>query len=294
MNKMVRCIIVVCTALAIFSAGFFNLMAVQAADTTSEKVELTCQYPVLKSFAGTTYTWDVSLRYYGTGSKLFNLKVTVPEGFNSNIIAGYGGGGGTQIEAITLDGTKTYGDSVKVAVTPYAWQVPPPGSYPVTFEATSGDITSKIDLTAVVTKNYAMTMTTPDGRLNAEATAGQDSFFTVVLTNSGTGDLQNVVVSCPANGHPAGWAVTAQPEKLETFKVGESKEFKITVHPTEKTIAGDYELKVMAEPDGKIAFANVAIRTTVLTPTIWGWVGVGIVVLVIVALAIIFIRFGRR
>lgn len=295
MNRMVRCVIMLCTVIALFSVGFFNFFAVQADDAAAEKVELTCQYPVLSSYAGTTYTWDVSLRYYGTGSKLFNLKATVPEGFNYNIIAGYGGGGGTMIGAILLDGTKTYGDSVKLAVTPYAWQVPPPGSYPVTLEASSAEgIKSSIELTATVTKNYAMIMSTPDGRLNAEATAGQDNNFTIVLTNTGTGDLQNVVVSCPSSGRPTGWTVTAKPEKLDTFKVGESKEFQITVRPTEKTIAGDYELKVMAEPEGKIAFANVALRVTVLTPTIWGWVGVGIVVLVIVALAVIFIRFGRR
>jgi uncharacterized membrane protein len=309
-NKVVLAALLVFT-IALISASFVGALPVRAAQiddgmagntvnpqadsANGEKIDLSCQYPVLSSFAGTTYTYDVTLRYTGTGSKLFNLKPTVPQGFNSNIIAGYSSqGGGTQIGAILLDGTKTYGDSVKLAVTPYAWAVPPPGQYPISLEASSGDLKASIDLTAVVTMKYDMTMTTPDGRLNVDATAGQDNNFTITLANTGTGDLQNVTISTGSSGRPAGWTFAAKPEKIDTFKAGESKEIQVTIRPTEKTIAGDYELKVMAEPDGKIAFANVTLRVTVITPTIWGWVGVGIVVLVVVALAVIFIRFGRR
>ena len=39
---------------------------------------------------------------------------------------------------------------------------------------------------------------------------------------------------------------------------------------------------------------NIDIRVTVLTKTIWGWVGIGIVVLVIIGLFAMFMRLGRR
>lgn len=272
-----------------------NSVAVLQADaSTAEKLDLTCQYPTLSSYAGISYGFDVSILYTGSGSKIFDLKATVPQGFNATITPGYGGEG-KEIAQMRIDGTKGYGgDSVKVSVTPYAWQVPAPGSYPVILDVSSGDLKASIKLTAIVTANYDLKMTTPDGRLNTEATAGQDNRFTVVLMNTGSGNLEKVSISCPAKDRPNGWTVTASPDKIDSFKAGDSKEIQITVRPSEKTIAGDYMISIMAEPDARNAFTNLQIRVTALTPTIWGWVGVGIVILVIVALAVIFIRFGRR
>jgi uncharacterized membrane protein len=39
---------------------------------------------------------------------------------------------------------------------------------------------------------------------------------------------------------------------------------------------------------------TLALRVTVSTPTIWGWVGIIIVVLVIAGLAVLFVKLGRR
>lgn len=270
-----------------------NPVVFQADDQTEESLDVTCQYPVISSYAGISFGFDVTLTYKGSGSKVFDLKVTVPQGFNAGIMPGYSSDG-REIAAIRLDGTKSYGDTIKINVTSYAWKAPAPGSYPVKLDVSSGDLKSSIDLTAIVTANFDLDMTTPDGRLNTEATAGQDSHFTVVLLNSGSGDLQNVSVSCAAKDRPAGWTVTANPEKIDMFKSGDSKEVQVTIRPSEKTIAGDYMITISAEPEARNAWASQQIRVTCLTPTIWGWVGVGIVILVIVALAFIFIRFGRR
>jgi uncharacterized membrane protein len=309
MKRRIAFIAMFCAiALAFISATILNTGFAQAAQTASnpvvsspvlqadaqaEKLELTCQYPVLSSYAGISYGFDVSISYTGTGSKVFDLKATVPEGFNATITPGYGGEG-KEIAAIRLDGTKGYGDSVKVSLSPYAWKVPAPGSYPVTLTVSSGDLKSSIQLTAIVTANFDLKLSTPDGRLNTEATSGQDNTFTIELINTGTGNLEKVEVICMAKDRPNGWTVTTKPDKIDSLKSGETKEIQVVVRPSEKTIAGDYNISIQAQPESRIAFANLQIRVTVLTPTIWGWVGVGIVVLVIVALAVIFIRFGRR
>ena len=296
-------------ALALISASFINTGSAEAAQRSAssavasaefqadgqsaEKIELTCQYPILSSYAGLSYAFTVSLNYTGSGSKVFDIKATVPDGFNATIAPGYGGEG-QEIAAIRLDGTKGYADSVKLSLSPFAWKVPAPGSYPVTLEVSSGDLKASIQLTAIVTANYDLKLSTPDGRLNTEATAGQDNTFTITLTNSGTGDLEKIEVMSLAKDRPANWTVTANPDKIDSLKAGDSKEIQVTVRPNEKTIAGDYNITLQAQPESRIAFASLQIRTTVLTPTVWGWVGVGIVVLVIIALAVIFIRFGRR
>lgn len=259
----------------------------------AEKLELTCQYPVLSSYAGLNYSYSISVNYTGgKESKVFKLDAVVPEGFVSSIAPGYGEG--QEIAAVRLDASKGYPETVKLSVRPYAWKVPLPGEYPITFEVSSGELKSSLLLTAIVTANYDMKMTTPDGRLNTEATAGQDNVFTVVVANSGSADLDKVEVTCKAQDRPSGWTVTCKPDKIDSLKAGDTKEIQVTLKPSEKTIAGDYMLTVQAEPESKNAFTNLQIRTTVLTPTIWGWVGVGIVVLVVLALAVIFIRFGRR
>jgi uncharacterized membrane protein len=296
-------------AMALIALGLVDIHAVSAAQTghnqdvslpilrddaqVVEKLELTCQYPVLSSYAGLNYAYSISVIYSGgKESKVFNLKAVVPEGFVSSIAPGYGEG--QEIAAMRLDANKGYPESVKLSVRPYAWKVPVPGEYPITFEVSSGDLKSSIVLKAIVTASYDMKMSTPDGRLNTEATAGQDNNFTVVVANSGSADLEKVEVSCKVQDRPNGWTVTCKPDKIDSLKAGDSKEIQVVVKPSEKTIAGDYMLTIQAEPDSKNAFTNLQIRTTVLTPTIWGWVGVGIVVLVVLALAVIFIRFGRR
>ena len=259
----------------------------------AEKIELSCQYPVLSSYAGLYYTYDITVSYTGGKEpKIFDLKAAVPQGFNYTISPGYGDG--KEIAAIRLDPTKGYPESIKLTVRPYAWQIPAPGEYPVTFEVSSGDVKSTLNLKAIVTANFDLKLTTPDGRLNTEATAGQDNQFTVVLTNTGSADLEKLIIETKAKDRPQGWTVTYKPDKIDSLKSGDTKEIQVTIRPSDKTIAGDYMMSVESEPESKQAYANLQIRVTVLTPTIWGWVGVGIVVLVVVALAIMFIRFGRR
>ncbi|MGA9047559.1 MAG: NEW3 domain-containing protein [Dehalococcoidia bacterium] len=309
MVKKVLQIAVLCIlAFTILAAAFVNSTPVNAAQSIksynaggyagqndaapAETLDLTCQYPVLSGYSGLSYSFTVSLTYKGSGFKTFDLKATVPDGFTYSIYPGYGEG--QEIAAIRLDGTKGYGDTVKLTVNPFTTKAPPVGEYPIVLTATSGDLTSSIDLKGIVTANYDMKMATPDGRLNTEATSGQDNNVTIQLTNTGSGDLENVNITSGPNDKPNGWTVTCKPDKLDLFKSGDTKEIQVTIRPTDKTISGDYMVSVTAQPDSKYAFANLQLRVTVLTPTIWGWVGVGIVVLVVLALAVIFMRFGRR
>ena len=308
-RKMAIAVVIGLLAMALIALGFIDIPAVKAAQISSnhdisqnilrddaqpaEKLELTCQYPALSSYAGVNYAYTISVTYSGgKESKIFDLKAVVPDGFVSSIAPGYGEG--QEIASIRLDASKAYPETIKLTVRPVAWKVPVPGEYPVTFEVSSGDLKSSIVLKAIVTAAYDIKMATPDGRLNTEATAGQDNNFTVTVTNSGSADLDKVEVSCQAKDRPNGWTVTCKPDNIDSLKAGDTKEIQVTVRPSEKTIAGDYMITVQAEPESKNAFTNLQIRTTVLTPTIWGWVGVGIVLLVVIALAVIFVRFGRR
>ncbi len=253
-RKMAVAVVIGLLAMALIALGFMDIPAVKAAQISNhdisqnilrddaqpaEKLDLTCQYPALSSYAGVNYAYTISVTYSGgKESKIFDLKAVVPDGFVSTIAPGYGEG--QEIASIRLDASKAYPETIKLTVRPVAWKVPVPGEYPVTFEVSSGDLKSSIVLKAIVTAAYDMKMATPDGRLNTEATAGQDNNFTVTVANSGSADLENVEVSCQAKDRPNGWTVTCKPDKIDSLKAGDTKEIQVTVRPSEKTIAGDY------------------------------------------------------
>ena len=167
--------------------------------------------------------------------------------------------------------------------------MPEPGEYPITVEASSGEIKGTINLTAIVTASYQMTLSTPDGRLNTTATAGKNNYFSVVVANTGSAAIDNITFS---SDKPTGWTVEPTPEKIDSLAAGESKTIDVNIKPAAKTIAGDYQITLTA--NGKQTNDHMDIRVTVETPTVWGWVGIGIIVLVIAGLAYVFTRFSRR
>ncbi|UCH51249.1 MAG: hypothetical protein JSV54_00310 [Chloroflexota bacterium] len=261
--------------------------------SSGEKITLTCQYPVLSSYAGAYFSYKVELLYSGgTEPKVFDLRAKVPAGFISSISPGYGEG--TEIAAIRLDPHKTYPDTINVTVRPYAWLVPEPGEYDITVEVSSGEIKASIDLKAIVTAKYDLEVEPSSGLLNTKATAGKDNYFNVSIINTGSADIEKINFSSRITGGPSGWSITFNPESIDSLPAGDKREIQVDIKPTEKTIAGDYMITISAEPEAKNAFGSFNLRVTVLTPTIWGWVGIGIVILVIAGLAFMFMRLGRR
>jgi uncharacterized membrane protein len=260
----------------------------------TEEVTLSCQYPVLTSPSGTSYfTYNIDLQYKGGKEpRLFDLVVKVPSGFSYTMTSSYGEG--TEIAAIRLDPQKTYPDPIKVTVRSYMWIVPEPGEYPITVEAASGEIKGSIELKAIVTAKYEIEVEPSTGRLNTTATAGKDNYFTILVTNTGSADLQKVELSSAITGKPSGWDITFDPEDIDVLPVGANREVQVNIKPAQKTIAGDYMVAISASPESGYAFDAIDVRVTVLTPTIWGWVGIGIVILVIAGLVVMFMRLGRR
>jgi uncharacterized membrane protein len=268
-------------------------LAQQSSQT--DEVTLTCQYPVLSSSTTTPYfSYSIELQYTGGKEpRVFDLQVKVPPNFSYSITSSYGEAT-TEIAAIRLDPQRTYPDTIKVAVRPYLWVMPEPGEYPITVDAASGDIKNSIELKAIVTAKYELSVEPSIGRLNTTATPGKDSYFNILVTNTGSADLQKVEFSSTITGKPTGWNITFDPKDLDVLAVGAKREVKVDIKPAPKTIAGDYMVAISASPQSGYAFDNIDVRVTVLTPTIWGWVGVGIVILVIVGLIVMFMRLGRR
>jgi len=178
---------------------------------------------------------------------------------------------------------------VLLHVSPPYWLLPEPGEYPITLSVTAGEVTGSIDLTAVVTSTYIMSLAPAEERYNTTATAGRDNYFTVEVQNNGSAAIDDITFS---SNKPKGWTIEFSPDKIDTLAALNSQTVEVNVKPPAKTIAGDYQISLTAK--GKQISDDVDIRVSVETPTIWGWVGVAIIVVVIAGLIYVFMRFSRR
>lgn len=258
-----------------------------------EQMKLTTKYPALSATAGSNYEFEVEMLYTGGDKpRVFELRATVPSGFVSQISRSYGGG--ANVAAIQLDPDKAYPETIKIIVAPYFWLMPPPGDYKVTFEAASGTVKSSIELKAVVTAKYELKLETPEGLLNTKVTAGQDNFFSYKVKNTGTAALDKINFSNSVRGGPSGWSVTFDPKNIDSLPVNGERDVQVNIKPPEKTIAGDYEITIRSATESNNASDKLDIRITVLTPTVWGWVGIAIVIIVVIGLIAMFWRLGRR
>jgi uncharacterized membrane protein len=259
----------------------------QAVSAQEGKIELTTPYTKLEGISGASFEFEIALNYTGTEARVFNLVANGPQNWTTYITPSYPKD--QRILDIRLEPGETYGQKIDVYTAPPSWLLPEPGEYKVSLEVSSGEIKGTIDLTAVVTARYGISLSTPDGLLNTKATAGKDNYFSVVITNTGTAAMDDITLS---SQKPSGWTIDFSTGKIDTLPAGTSKTIDVNIKPPSKTIAGDYGILISATAMQKAIDLN--IRVTVETPTIWGWVGVIIILLVIAGVGFVFMRFSRR
>ena len=70
------------------------------------------------------------------------------------------------------------------------------------------------------------------------------------------------------------------------------QEVSVSIHPSEKAIAGDYMLNLTASSGA--ASDTEKFRVTVETSTIWGLAGLGVIAASVIVLGVSVTRYGRR
>ncbi|MFC2066670.1 NEW3 domain-containing protein [Chloroflexota bacterium] len=253
-----------------------------------DKIEMSLTYPKLEAIAGQNFEFEVEFKYTGEGDREFDLRTTAPTGWDVYITPPYEKE--KKIKSMRVKPSFTYGDKVRVVASPTFWPLPEPGEYNITFEAVSGELTGSIELKPVITAKYTLFVVPSLERYNTTAKAGEDNSFSINVQNLGTAPIDDIKFS---STKPDGWAIEFEPDKIDSLKAIDEQTIDVNIKPPPKTIAGDYQIKLRASGQQTSA-TEVAIRVTVETPTIWGWVGVGIILIVIIGLVIIFWRFSRR
>jgi uncharacterized membrane protein len=157
-------------------------------------------------------------------------------------------------------------------------------------QAQGGEVQAALDLTAELTGQQDLTVTTPDGRLSGQAYVGQVTPLKLIVQNNGSAAAHNVQLSAT---QPAGWKVEFDPKQLTEVPAGKQVEVTANIQPAEQAIAGDYVVNLRATPqDGPAKPAD--FRITVLTSTMWGMVGIGLIAVAVVVVGLAVMRFGRR
>ncbi len=257
-----------------------------------ETITLTTTYSKLSGIAGSSFEFEVGLQYAGgTEARVFDLAATGPQDWTTSITPIYPKD--KQILDVRLEPPPPFQDApvtkILINVIPPYWLLPEPGEYQITVEATSGEVTGTIELTAVVTSTYIMSLVPAEERYNTTATAGRDNFFSIEVQNNGSAAIDDFVFS---STKPTGWTIEFSPSEVDSVAAQSSQTIEVNIKPPAKTIAGDYQISLTAK--GQQISDDMDVRVSVETPTIWGWVGVAIIVLVIAGLVYIFMRFSRR
>jgi uncharacterized repeat protein (TIGR01451 family) len=270
--------------------AFLPTGAALAQDETSpDSITLSTDYPTLDAIATGSFDFVVELSYIGQTDRVFDLNVTVPNGWSTTVTPQYDT---KLISSIAMDKSATIPTqkNIEVKATPPSRPLADPGEYVIVLKVSSGDISAQINLTARITAKYTLNATPANTLFSTNVKAGKDNTYSITVTNTGTDAIDNINFS---SSTPSGWEITFTPEKIDSLEALDSKTIDVNIKPPSNTVAGDYMI-TLSVSGTQASATDIDVRVTVTTPTIWGWVGLVIIAIVVVGLVIIFMRFGRR
>ena len=244
------------------------------------QVTLTTDTPQVKGASDASFTFNLTLTNDTPEDLPFSAVATGPDGWTVTAQIG----STAQAASVVVKA----GATSPVSVTAKASSDAAAGTYPIGVDVSSGSHTAHQDLAVEITGSYKLTLTTGNGPLNMNATAGSTSDLTLTLANTGTADIASAEMSASA---PTGWKATFEPA---TAAVPAGKQVQVVAHltPSSSAIAGDYVATFKAT--APTATASADIRVTIETSLLWGVIGIGLIVLVLAGLFWTFRRFGRR
>jgi uncharacterized membrane protein len=283
-------VIVLCTfCLPFIALADDTVTATDTAPVPADNITLSTDYTRLDAIATGSFSFNVNLDYTGQIDRNFDLKTSIPSGWDVYIEPQYETG--KKISSITIQ--SSYSGTSKqltLVATPPSSPIPDAGDYKILLQATSGNVTGSIELVARITAKYALYVVPVNQLYNTVAQAGKDNIYSIQISNTGSATLDTITFS---STHPDGWEIKFSPDKLDTLNTSDVKTIDVNIKPPPKTVSGDYMISLSIS--GKEATANTMdIRVTVNTPTIWGFIGVLIIVVVVVGLFLVIMRFGRR
>ncbi len=277
------------TLLAVFVPGTLLAQEETPPPQPPEEIIVSPTYPRVEAIAGGSFDFEVEVRYNGYQARVFDLQVQKPKNWDVYMTAQYEKE--RKISAIKIEPSGVVGTKIRLVATAPFFPLPEPGPYKITLEAVSGELKGSGELTAVITAKYFMsTVPALEERYNTTAQAGRDNFFSIKVRNLSTATIDNIKFS---STKPEGWTISFKPDKIESLNAIDEQTVDVNIKPAAKTIVGDYVITLTAAGT-QVSAGEMAVRVTVESPSIWGWVGVGIILVVVAGVIGVFMQFSRR
>jgi uncharacterized membrane protein len=257
-------------------------LEIQVNAAAGGQVQMTSDFPSLSGASSTTFTFNLTLSNETPEDRTFAVSASGPAGWQVQARPS----GEAQAASLPVKA----GATATLSVTADPPDTVPAGQYPITVKATQGGQEVDAQLSVEIIGQFALSLSPPDQRLNAQGTAGSPIDFQLQVQNTGTAPLQAIKLTATP---PSGWKVDFSPAAtIDAIDPGTSQTVTAKITPSDQAIAGDYVVSFSAAASE--ATTSQDIRVTVETSLTWAIVGIALIVLVFVGLGWVFQRFGRR
>jgi uncharacterized membrane protein len=255
-------------------------MEVRVSEQGTFKTEFTSDQANMEGHAETSFTFSTKLTNRTGEKQMYSLRADPPRGWQVVFKPNY-----KQATAVEVEPGQT--QTVSVEITP-PYQVEA-GTYRIPVQAANSATSAELALEVVVTGSYDLEVTTPSGLLSARTTAGKDKQIEMIVQNTGTAELKNVIFQ---SSKPRNWEVDISPDTIPRLAAGENAQVTATITADERAIPGDYVTRITARTQETSSEAS--LRISVKTPLLWGWVGILIIIATIALVFYLFRKYGRR
>jgi uncharacterized membrane protein len=247
------------------------------------KLKLTTNFPSLRGTATTSFKYRVSVNNDSGKDATVNFSADAPKNFQVNFTEAYGS---QQITSIPIEAGKSKDVEASLTIP----RETPAGDYKLTLHAKTEAASADLPVSLTIIGQPRLTLSGEGGRLSGDAYAGQDSQLTVVLRNDGSEAARDIELSATT---PEGWKSSFDPKQVPQLAAGGNQEVKVTLTPSDRAIAGDYQTTIRASAAGGLS-ESANFRITVMTSTLWGAVGIAIIAIALLVVVFAVARFGRR
>jgi uncharacterized membrane protein len=255
-------------------------LVVNVSEQGTFRTEYTTDQVNMEGHAETNFTFSTKLKNRTGVKQMYSLRADPPRGWNVVFKPNY-----RQATAVEVEPGQTASISVEIKP-PYNIEA---GTYKIPVQAVNSATSAELVLEVVVTGSYDMELTTPTGLLSAKTTAGKEERVELLVKNTGSGQLNNVVLQA---AKPRNWDVMFSPDTVSHLEAGGEARVMATVVADDKAIPGDYVTKITARTT-EVA-SEASLRISVKTPLLWGWLGILIIVATIGVIYYLFRKYGRR
>jgi uncharacterized membrane protein len=258
-------------------------ITVTVGEEVPAKLKLTTNFPDLRGTATTAFKYRVSITNDSGRDTTLNLSGDAPKNFQVTFAEAYGS---QQLTSIPIEAGKSKDVDVALSIP----RETTAGDYKLSVHAKTDKASADLSLTLTILGQPRLTLSGVNGRLSGTAYAGQSSELTVVLRNDGSEAAHDIELSATT---PDQWKAVFDPKTVQQLAAGAEQEVKVTLTPSPRAIAGDYQATFRASATGGIS-ESANFRITVLTSTLWGAIGIAIIAIALLVVVFAVARFGRR